>query len=103
MHGPTPPHNPLAQAAKEMSAVARETKSPLFERVATVTLITSALATTALAGMQAWHMLRRDLEKDRERQRERDNDRRWSARQDEPEATYAEAARRDRHAHATQR
>jgi hypothetical protein len=64
MHGPTP-HHPLTAAARETMAVARETKSPLFERVAIITMIGSALTTTALAALQAIHMLRRDLKEDR--------------------------------------
>src|SRR4051794_304203 len=77
MHGQPLPHNPLAAAAKETLAVAREAKSPLFERVAMITLMASAAVTTAVGALQAWHMLRRDLddkhrEKDKERGRRSD-------------------------------
>jgi len=72
MPGQPTPHNPLHTAARETMQVARETKSPWFEKVAIVTMIASALTTTAIAALQAMHMLRRDLEKDKERQRQRE-------------------------------
>jgi hypothetical protein len=70
MPGQPTPHNPLHAAARETMQVARETKSPWFEKVAIFTMIASALTTTAIAALQAMHMLRRDLDKERERQRE---------------------------------
>ena len=93
-------------------AVARETKSPLFERVAIITMIGSALTTTALAALQAIHMLRRDLKDDRrEKERERrleaasppperpchgeagtanmDDDRRWTRREERAATAHA--------------
>src|SRR5262249_54007354 len=72
MHGPSSNHNPLHAAAKQAQAVARETKSPWFEKVAIWTMVASAL-TAAVTGMvQAWHLIRRDLKDDcRERERER--------------------------------
>jgi hypothetical protein len=71
MHGQHPT-TPLNAAAKEMASVAREVKSPWFERVAMVAMITSALATAGTAIMQTLHMIRRDLKEDRkERERER--------------------------------
>lgn len=111
MPGQPPPHNPLHAAARETMQVARETKSPWFEKVAIFTMIASALTTTAIAALQAVHMLRRDLEKDKERERQRepslppperprhggaatagmypgdgDEPRRWTRREDEPKA-----------------
>jgi len=111
MSGQPTPHNPLHAAARETMQVARETKSPWFEKVAIVTMIASALTTTAIAALQAVHMLRRDLEKDKERERQRepslppperprhggtatagmypgdgDEQRRWTRREDEPKA-----------------
>jgi hypothetical protein len=71
MPGQPTPHNPLHAAARETMQVARETKSPWFEKVAIITMIASALTTTAIAALQAVHMLRRDLEKDKERERQR--------------------------------
>ena len=102
----------LGMSARETMQVARETKSPWFEKVAIVTMIASALTTTAIAALQAVHMLRRDLEKDKERERQRepslppperprhggaatagmypdrdgDEQRRWTRREDEPKA-----------------
>ena len=69
MPGQPTPHNPLHAAARETMQVARETKSPWFEKVAIITMIASALTTTAIAALQAVHMLKRDLEKDKERER----------------------------------
>jgi len=64
MHNPGPHTNPLQAAAKETMAVAKEAKSPLLEqRVAIITMITSALATTAIAVLHGVHMLKRDLKK----------------------------------------
>jgi hypothetical protein len=81
MHGPTP-HYPLTAAARENLHVAREAKSPWFERVAIITMIGSALTTTALAALQAIHMIRRDLKEDR---RERERERRLEAASPPPE------------------
>jgi hypothetical protein len=121
MPGPIPPHNPLAQAAREISAAAREAKSPLLERLGVFAMIGSAIATTGFAAMQMLHMYRRDRredkreqerERERDRQHERDrpppdrpghgdtataaagDDRRWTRREEQPES---------RHAHARQR
>ena len=69
------PHNPLDDAARKVDEVARRTKLPQFERAAIITMIASAVMTTALAGMQAFHMFRREMrdeQRDRERERERD-------------------------------
>src|SRR5438046_1626163 len=103
MHGPTLPTNPLHAAARETMAVAREAKSPLFERGAVVTMLAAAAVTTAVGALQAWHMLKRDLDdkhrdkdKERDRPRERDDDRRWTRREEEPQAMHTEAAHRDR-------
>jgi hypothetical protein len=71
MHGQPPLHNPLA-AVRETPAVAREAKSPLFERVAMIAMITSAGVTTAVGALQAWPMFRRDQDRERERERERE-------------------------------
>jgi hypothetical protein len=54
-------HNPLANAAQDIKAVAKETNSPLVARFSVFALIASAAASTALAAVQAWHMLRRDF------------------------------------------
>jgi hypothetical protein len=69
MPGHTPPHNPLAAAAQEIKAVARETKSPWFERAALIIMGLSAAVTTAIGAMQVRHMLRREM---REEQREQE-------------------------------
>ena len=69
------PHNPLDDAARKVDEVARRTKSPTFERWTIITMIASAVMTTALAGMQAFHMFRREMrdeQRDREKERERD-------------------------------
>jgi len=72
MPGQPTPHNPLHAAARETMQVAREAKSPWFEKVAIFTMIASALTTTAIAALQAVHMLRRDQEqRDKERERDR--------------------------------
>ncbi len=72
MSSPNPSHNPLSAAAKELAAAAQAAKSPLLERIATWTLISSALGTLAIAGMQLRHMIRREQkEEERERERER--------------------------------
>src|SRR4051812_38095169 len=104
------PHNPLDDAARKVDDVARRTKSPGFERAAIYTMIASAVMTTALAAMQAFHMFRREMrdeQRDRERERERDRradppperprhgeaapehgqgdgERRWSRREEQP-------------------
>src|SRR3954447_10209917 len=77
MHG-QPPHNPLSAAAREVAAMAREAKSPLFERVAIWTMMGSALTTAAIGLVQMWHMIRRDL-KDERREKERERERRPDA------------------------
>ena len=77
MHGQPPPTNPLHAAARETMAVARETKSPWFERMAMIVMAASALVTTAIGALQVRHMLRREMrneqrEKDWERDRQRE-------------------------------
>jgi hypothetical protein len=72
---PGQPHNPLRDAARETMAVARETKSPWFEKVAIATMITSAITTTAFAVMHMWHTLKRDQERERDRERDRERER----------------------------
>jgi hypothetical protein len=69
------PHNPLRDAARETMHVARETKSPWFEKVAIATMITSALTTKAFAVMHMWHTLKRDQERERDRERDRERER----------------------------
>ena len=54
MHGHPQSHSPLHAAARETMAVARKAGSPIFERAAMITMIASALITTALAAVQAW-------------------------------------------------
>jgi hypothetical protein len=75
------PHNPLDDAARKVDEVARRTKSPQFERAAIITMIASAIMTTALAGMQAFHMFRREV---RDEQREREREERERARRADP-------------------
>ena len=77
-----PPHNPLAAAAQEVRAVAREAKSPWFERAALVIMAASAAVTTAIGAMQVRHMLRREM---KEEQREQERERRSHAAPPPPE------------------
>ena len=75
MHGQPPPTNPLHAAARETMAVARETKSPWFERMAMIVMAASALVTTAIGALQVRHMLRREM-RDEQREKDRERDRR---------------------------
>jgi hypothetical protein len=71
MHGQPPHHNPLHAAAQEVRAVAREAKSPWFERMALVIMALSAAVTTAIGAIQVRQMLRREM-KDEQRDQERE-------------------------------
>jgi hypothetical protein len=51
MNGPSP-HIPHRDAARDSMAVARETKSPLPERVAVFAMIASAITGITVAGRQ---------------------------------------------------
>jgi len=53
MPGQPTPHNPLHAAARETMQVARETKSPWFEKVAIFTMIASALITIRYEEIEA--------------------------------------------------
>jgi hypothetical protein len=101
-------------------AVARETKSPLLEKMAIFAMITSAITGMTVAALHAVHVLkkdfkddRRDKEKDRDRQADapsppperaahsgtaphaRDGDsRRWTRREERPHAGHAHARQR---------
>ena len=76
MHGPSPHHNPLQDAARQMQDAAREAKSPLLEKAAIWAMIGSAVATAATAILHTVHMIRRDWKEDR---REREKERRAEA------------------------
>jgi hypothetical protein len=76
MHGPTPPHNPLQAAARQMQDAAREAKSPTLEKAAIWAMIGSAAATALTAVLHTVHMMRRDWKEDR---REREKERRAEA------------------------
>jgi hypothetical protein len=67
MHGPQPPHNPLAAAARETMAVARETKSPLLEKLAVGGMILSSVTSTAIGAYSMYRMAKHDEEKAEER------------------------------------
>ena len=54
--------------------VARETKSPLLEKVAIFAMIGSAIMGMTVAALHAVHVLKKDLKDDR-RDKERDRDR----------------------------
>jgi hypothetical protein len=62
MHQPTP-QNPLSAAARETMAAARETKSPLMEKLAIGTMIGSAVVSTGLGVVQVVRMVNHDREK----------------------------------------
>lgn len=72
MHGPMP-HHPLAAAAQEVRAVARETRWPWLERAALGLMAASAALTTVISGIQIRQLLRREI---REEQREQERERR---------------------------
>jgi hypothetical protein len=92
MHGPTPHHNPLQAAARQMQDAAREAKSPLLERAAIWAMIGSAVATAATAILHTVHMIRRDWKEDR---REREKERRAEAASPPSERPAHDAATAD--------
>jgi hypothetical protein len=59
-------------------AVARETKSPLLEKMAIFAMIASAITGLTVAALHAVHMLKKDLKDDR-REQEKERDRRSEA------------------------
>ena len=66
-HGPNPHHNPLGDAAQQAMHAARETKSPLMEKLAIGTMIFSAVVSTGLGVVQVVRMMRHDEEKAEEK------------------------------------
>src|SRR4051794_31377824 len=73
MHSPIPPRNPLATAAQEVQAVARQTRWPWMEKAAMGVMAASAALTTAIGVFQIRHLWRREM---REEQREIERERR---------------------------
>jgi hypothetical protein len=66
-HGPNIPHNPLGSAAHQAMNAARETKSPLMEKLAIATMIGSAVISTGLGVVQVVRMINHDREKAEEK------------------------------------
>ena len=116
MHVTPSPHNPLRDAARDTMSVARETKSPLLEKVAIFAMIGSAIMGMTVAALHAVHVLKKDLKDDRrEQEKERDrksdppperpgyndaasmpdgDERRWTRREERQHAGHAYARHR---------
>jgi len=65
--GPVPSQNPLNAAASQAMHAARESKSPVMEKLAIGTMILSAVVSTALGVVQVVRMMKHDDEKAEEK------------------------------------
>ena len=66
-HAPNPSHNPLNAAANQVMHAARETKSPLMEKLAIGTMVLSAVVSTGLGAVQVMRLISHDKEKAEEK------------------------------------
>jgi hypothetical protein len=65
--GSIPPPNPLNAAASQAMHAARETRSPLLEKLAIGTMILSAVVSTGLGVLQVARMIKHDRDEEDER------------------------------------